>query len=120
MANEVRVLSDEEVWSLMVGLLGFRPAVRLLGWCVLWSFTGARRLVDAAGGEESPQRATAYRALADLRRVVAAVVAAEGGDPERVTLLTLREFAERVSALSASRRAPRAILAHSWGVFGRT
>jgi hypothetical protein len=113
MSVRVRVLSDEEVWSLMVSEIGFRRSVRLLGWCAFWSFSGTRRLVDATGGEEGSLRMSAYRALADLRRVVSAVGRAEGGDSGRVALGALREFAERVRGFSASRRASGGVLALS-------
>lgn len=97
-------LSDGEVWEIARQALGFRRTVRLIGWCVVWRLTKGATLVEAAQGETD--RATAYRALADLRRVVAELERRTGGEEAaaRARGVDLRAYARRIAALGGQGR----------------
>lgn len=101
-----RELSDAELWALMRRELGLRRSVRLIGWCVAWGLSGHEALTSVVEGEMD--RGAVTRTLVDLKRVVTAAEREAGGNPERFSRMTLRQFADRIAAMRGQIGAVRA------------
>ena len=90
---DVRVLSDSELWRLLVREFGVLPLVKMLGWLQIWLWFPGRDLREVV--EEASSFTTSYRVLSDARRMLEVWARSEG----RQEVYTLRDLAERLESV---------------------
>lgn len=93
MGVECRVLSDSDLWRLLVREFGVPHLVRMLGWLQFWLWFPGRDLRELV--EEASSFTTSYRVLRDCQRMLELWARAEGREHE----YTLSDLAERLEAV---------------------
>lgn len=93
MDSDVRVLSDSELWRLLVREFGAVRLVKMLGWLQFWLWFPDRDLREVV--EEASSFTTSYRVLWDCQKMLEIWARAEGREHQ----YTLRDLAERLQAV---------------------